>query len=246
MSRMSRSMLAAVVAFTASAAAAQGAVVEVSPLTPVPAARGGAMTDETPKLWFVELVGAPTAEGGDRTALDSEHEGFRREASASGVSFREQRAFKSLFNGFSVAATPAEAARLRRVAGVQAVYPVISIPMPQAVSSPSPELFTALSMTGADVAQNELGLNGKGVRVGIIDTGIDYDNADLGGDGVARSDSSHFPNPRGRRTSWGTTSTGWPTSCSSPTPDPTTVPGTARTSPASWARAASSPVSLPR
>jgi minor extracellular serine protease Vpr len=191
-----RVVLAAVCVLAATAASAQGAVFEVSPLVPVKDVSGGAKVDETPSRWFVEFVGAPTADGGDQAALDSEHEGFRREAAAAGVNYREKHAFKSLFNGFSVAATPAEAARLRHVAGVRAVYPVVSIPMPQTVASPSPELFTAISMTGADVAQNELGLNGKGVRVGIIDTGIDYDHADLGGDGIARSDSSHFPNSR--------------------------------------------------
>ena len=36
-------------------------------------------------------------------------------------------------------------------------------------------------MTQADIAQNELGLTGQGVRVAIMDTGIDYDHPDLGG-----------------------------------------------------------------
>jgi subtilisin family serine protease len=39
----------------------------------------------------------------------------------------------------------------------------------------------ALAMTGADVAQNELGLTGTGVKVGVIDTGIDWQHPDLGG-----------------------------------------------------------------
>jgi subtilisin family serine protease len=36
-------------------------------------------------------------------------------------------------------------------------------------------------MTGADIAQSELGLSGRGVRVAVIDSGIDYDHVDLGG-----------------------------------------------------------------
>ena len=45
----------------------------------------------------------------------------------------------------------------------------------------SPDLAFALSLTGADIAQNQLGLSGTGIKVGIIDTGIDYDHPDLGG-----------------------------------------------------------------
>jgi minor extracellular serine protease Vpr len=196
MSVPSRVVLVALLALAAGRASAQGAVVELLPTEPVPVAAGGAMVDETPKLWFIELSGAPTSEGGDDTALDAEHEGFRREAAGTGARFTERQSFKSLFNGFSVAASPSQVARLRGIAGVQAVYPVVSIPMPQTTSTSSPELFTALSMTGADVVQNELGLNGKGIKVGIIDTGIDYDNADLGGDGTPRPDSHKFPNSR--------------------------------------------------
>jgi subtilisin family serine protease len=51
-------------------------------------------------------------------------------------------------------------------------------------------------MTGADVAQSELGYTGAGVKVAVMDTGLDYDHADLGGDGVTRSNSSVFPTAR--------------------------------------------------
>ena len=51
-------------------------------------------------------------------------------------------------------------------------------------------------MTGADVAQNELGYTGKGVKVAIMDTGIDVDHVAFGGDGVARQNSPLFPSER--------------------------------------------------
>ena len=36
-------------------------------------------------------------------------------------------------------------------------------------------------MTGADVAQSDLGYTGEGIKVAVMDTGIDYDHPDLGG-----------------------------------------------------------------
>ena len=56
----------------------------------------------------------------------------------------------------------------------------------------SPELETALAMTGADIAQSELGFDGTGVKVAVMDTGTDYDHADLGGDGIQRLTAASF------------------------------------------------------
>jgi hypothetical protein len=58
----------------------------------------------------------------------------------------------------------------------------------------NPELATALAMTGADIAQNELGLDGRGVRVAVMDTGVDIDHPDFGGNGT--NGSTPFPTAR--------------------------------------------------
>ncbi len=134
--------------------------------------------------WFVELNGKPTAEGGSASGIDSEQAAFLRTAKAAGIKFSERHAFKSLVNAVSVNASPAEAAALSQVQGVKSVSPVgiIDIPVGQSVS---PDLATAIQMTGADVVQDDLGFDGTGVKVAVMDTGIDLDHPDLGGDGVA-------------------------------------------------------------
>jgi subtilisin family serine protease len=65
------------------------------------------------------------------------------------------------------------------------VYPVGTVSIPETTPASIPDLATAVKMTGADIAQSELGLTGEGVKVAVMDTGVDLDHADLGGDGTA-------------------------------------------------------------
>ncbi len=148
------------------------------------------------ELWFVEMAGPPLADDGDLSSILAEQSAFRSSASQAGVSFAERKAFQNLWNGLSVAVSPRDLGKLRLLGTVAALYPVVAIEPPDYQPINEPELLTALSMTGADIAHSSLGLTGAGVKVGIIDTGVDYDHPDLGGDGVARSNSSMIPNAR--------------------------------------------------
>ena len=145
-----------------------------------PTAAPGTFENELTGQWFVQLKGKPTAAGGSAQAARAEKQRFRADAAAAKLAFRERVSYERLFNGFSVEADSTTAARLRDIAGVQAVYPMARIDMP-ATSQPSPDLATAIDMTGARTAQTELGLTGAGVRVAVMDTGIDWNHPDLGG-----------------------------------------------------------------
>jgi minor extracellular serine protease Vpr len=159
-------------------AAAQD-VAPIPPLVPPPSAETGVMTDETPQLWFVELPGAPVVDGGNSQNLRREKENFRAAARNAGVRYTERYAFDTLWNGFSIAIHPSELAKLSRMGGIK-LYPVVTVSVPEPAPAINPELATALTMTGADIAQSELGFTGAGIRVAIMDTGIDYNHPDLG------------------------------------------------------------------
>jgi subtilisin family serine protease len=151
---------------------------------------------EGSRLWFVELSGKPVADGASQAAVQAEQAAFRAAAAQAGVSFTERRSFKSLFNGLAIAVSPTDRAKLARLAGVKALHPIetIQAPTPEQAAGSAADLATALSLTGANVAQNSLGLTGAGVRVGIIDTGVDIDHPAFGGSGTPGTTS--FPNAR--------------------------------------------------
>jgi minor extracellular serine protease Vpr len=117
--------------------------------------------------WFVELSGPAHA--------------FRTNAKAKGLRYTERFEFTRLWHGLSVDADPDTAQLMGKLEGVVAVHPVGVVELDPVERVSDPELIHALAMTGADVAQSELGLSGDGVKVGVMDTGIDYDNPALGG-----------------------------------------------------------------
>lgn len=161
-------------------AGAQGGVYPVEPLSPPPSAETGEMTNETPAAWFVEFSSAPVADGGSLTKTKADKKSFRDTAAQYGIQFTERRSFDTLWNGISIVVKPSDVNKLRVLPGVKAIYPVGTTQIPETQTT-EPELATALAMTGADVAQSDLGFTGSGIRVAVMDTGIDYDHPDLGG-----------------------------------------------------------------
>jgi minor extracellular serine protease Vpr len=163
----------------------------INPLTPAPSAETGEMTDETSNLWFVELSSAPAIEGTNATTLKNDHDNFRRDAKNDGVKYSERASYDTLWNGFTIYAKSEELGKIRSLPGVQDLYPVQALKMPETTPA-DPDLFTALNMTGAATVQSELGFTGKGIKVGIIDTGIDVNHPAFSGNGIAELNSSFF------------------------------------------------------
>ena len=116
--------------------------------------------------WFIQI---------DGSVAD-----FRARAAASRIAFTERYVYSKIWRGLSVEASAEAASLLGKLQGVKAVYPVLTVARPP-VEQASPELAFALAMTGADAAQNDLGLTGAGIKVAVMDTGIDYHHPDLGG-----------------------------------------------------------------
>ncbi|HEV2853518.1 MAG TPA: S8 family serine peptidase [Thermoanaerobaculia bacterium] len=180
---MKRSSLAilALSALCAFPLAAGAQVTEEQPLNPTPSVQTDAPVDESPAAWFIELQGAPTADGGSPATLAQEKKAFRDAAKKAGVRLQERFSYDRLWNGVSAQVPAGDVAKLARMPEVKNLYPVVEMALPELQPADDLNLSTAITMTQADIAQNDLGLTGRGVRVAVMDTGIDYDHPDLGG-----------------------------------------------------------------
>ncbi|MBK7820015.1 MAG: S8 family serine peptidase [Tessaracoccus sp.] len=163
--------------------------------TPSTARKAGDYQNLGNGKWFVEFNGQPTAAGGKKATVDKTHQGFANTLRKSGKKASVQRTFTTLFNGVTVSADTETARSLTSLPGVKAVYPVVAVAAPKRQAS-KPAAAQALKLTGVDVAQGKLRLSGKGIKVGIIDSGVDYDHPDLGGSG--RNGKTPFPTARVR------------------------------------------------
>ena len=150
------------------------------------------LTIDAPRHWYVEVAARPLVDGGDRASVQAAVAQVRAAADAAGVDLRHRFTFGTFSTGFSAALDPTQVAALARVPGVVSVSPVGIIPAPEVTrhdpGSVTPQLFTALSMTGADAVQNELGFDGTGISVGIVDTGIMLEHPEFAGRIVAGFD----------------------------------------------------------
>ncbi|KRS21200.1 peptidase S8 [Alishewanella sp. WH16-1] len=152
---------------------------------------------ESTNLWFIELSDKPVAGGNSKSNVRAAQNKFKDAARDADLSFVEKRRFETLFNGFSVEISAANRAKLMQIPGVKAIYPVEVFHAPAVESSEggsAADMAVALGMTGANFAQNSMNLDGTGIKVAIIDSGIDIDHPDFGGSGS--NGSTSFPTTR--------------------------------------------------
>lgn len=157
-----------------------------------PAARVPMSAAQKGQLPKVEIDSASAARVVDHiSALDAAQQAVLPSIANAGgtVIFRTQRAY----NGIAVSVSPDRIADLAKMPGVKAVRPMI------------PKYKTAFSdvdFLGARSFWNKpysqgVGIHGEGVKIAIIDTGVDYTHANFGGPGNGYSgitDTSPVPN----------------------------------------------------
>lgn len=140
---------------------------------------GSGITPIQPGSYFVEFYGEPNI-----STCDHEHAQFNNDIQKHDIKVYVRNSFKRLFNGVAINIADAkDLGRLHSLPSVKRTWPIQmrhrSVGIPS--SNVMPNLMFAHRHTGVNKAQRELGLDGTGIKVGVIDTGVDYMHPDLGG-----------------------------------------------------------------
>ena len=144
------------------------------------------------KLGVTSLHGSANAAAmSHHIDVESEQRSFRSTLSHSGLTgVSEIFSLQRSFNGIAYITTPDKVQQLAKLPGVKAVHPL-----------PLHELNNAHSVPfiGAVAAwSRSTPLTGQGIRVGVIDTGIDYLHKNFGGSGLQEdyvANDPSVPNP---------------------------------------------------
>jgi subtilisin family serine protease len=168
-----RNVLAFALSLAASLAASQPAQVFVE-LTEPPA-----LAPWLEKPGPVTAAALPPV-GARLAAIAQEQEAFLHGLQERGVAAVELYRTSRLMNGVALEVPAASIPQLRQLAEVRGVYPIVP---------KRPTLASALPLVRAVQAWERQGLTGQGVRVGIIDTGVDYRHRTFGAVGS-------FPNSK--------------------------------------------------
>lgn len=118
-------------------------------------------------------------------AIKTEQSTFRSAASSKGISMNVNYQYNTVLNGMEVTVKANEIPKLALISGVKAIsinstyYPIPLIESPLLESSSDLNFdIDPLKQIGVDTAWNN-GFTGKGVKIGVIDTGVDYAHPDL-------------------------------------------------------------------
>lgn len=128
-------------------------------------------------------MASPDAQKSQAARVSAQQENLRALIESTGA--RILSSLRIGTNGFRVAVDASQMSALRSIPGVRSVGHVQQFEANHAQSVP---------WVGAPTVWQNLGVRGKGIKVGVIDTGIDYLHANFGGSGNPGDFAANNPN----------------------------------------------------
>jgi subtilisin family serine protease len=126
-------------------------------------------------------VSAPDQKSAAAAALRAQEGAIAQAKSLGGsITFR----YRILINAFSARLSATAAAALAKRADVRSVQPVSIV---------QKDLSTSVPFIGAPQVWSTFGVRGQGMRVALVDTGIDYTHASFGGEGTPEAYEANDP-----------------------------------------------------
>lgn len=112
------------------------------------------------------------------TQVEQQQESFARSLTQNKIKHEVLENYAYVLNGVAIELKGNQLGQLLRIPGVVSVYPDLEITVAPETDEVNPYMKDTAPFIGAPEVWN-LGYKGKGVKVGVIDTGIDYEHPNL-------------------------------------------------------------------
>ncbi|WP_322903026.1 S8 family serine peptidase [Paenibacillus sp. SGZ-1009] len=117
--------------------------------------------------------------------VSSQQNDVLQQASNDNISYKVNYRYNTVLNGFEMTLPANQIPELAKLPGIKSIYKnkkytILPVPDNQDTATKATYDAVPLSLIGVQTAWAK-GLTGKGVKVGVLDTGIDYDHPDLKG-----------------------------------------------------------------
>ncbi len=127
--------------------------------------------------------------------VKAQHTFFKKEMNANHISFTENYSYSTVLNGIAATVKAHDIKRLLDIQGVVLVEPVVEVHALESSLTPSgtvdAAMNTSISFLGIERIWDK-GFKGEGIKVGVLDTGIDYNHPDF--DGIYKGGWNFIPN----------------------------------------------------